>query len=239
MTNENTGLNVPPALPSQAETKPTVGYCRACGLALNAETVRQSMGTLYCAEHAPAQATTPPPPPGTGDSPYTSPYAVPPPIATPNADVNPGLAFFLGLIPGVGAIYNGQYAKGLVHAIVFGMLGAIADSDTPLDTLFGFMMPVFLFYMAFEAYHTAKSRQAGLVVDEFSSIIPSDKRAAAFPIVPILLIVAGVFFLLINFELVSFRYLIRWWPAGLIALGGYLLWDRLNANSNSGGINNV
>ena len=34
----------------------------------------------------------------------------------------------LGLIPGVGAIYNGQYAKGLVHAVVFGLLvSAIAN----------------------------------------------------------------------------------------------------------------
>ena len=34
-------------------------------------------------------------------------------------DISPGLAFFLGWIPGVGAIYNGQYAKGLVHAVAF------------------------------------------------------------------------------------------------------------------------
>ena len=235
MTNENTGLNMPPALPPQPEAKPAVGYCRACGLALNAETVRQSMGTLYCAEHAPASAM--PPPAGTAESPYGSPYAVPPQMAVAHADVNPGLAFFLGLIPGVGAIYNGQYAKGLVHAIVFGMLGSIASSDTPLDNFFGFLMPVFIAYMAFEAYHTAKNRQAGLAVDEFSSIIPSDKRSSAFPVVPIVLIGAGVIFLLINFELVSFRYLIRWWPAGLIALGGYLLWERVG--SSSGGINNV
>ena len=32
----------------------------------------------------------------------------------------PGLAFALGFIPGVGAIYNGQYLKGLVHALIFG-----------------------------------------------------------------------------------------------------------------------
>ena len=33
------------------------------------------------------------------------------------------IALFLGFIPGVGAIYNGQYAKGLVHAVVFGLIG--------------------------------------------------------------------------------------------------------------------
>ena len=44
------------------------------------------------------------------------------------ADVSPGLALFLGMIPGVGAIYNGQYAKGLVHAVMFGILCSIVDS---------------------------------------------------------------------------------------------------------------
>ena len=38
------------------------------------------------------------------------------------SDVSPGLAFVLGLIPGVGAIYNGQYAKGLVHVIIIGLI---------------------------------------------------------------------------------------------------------------------
>jgi len=43
---------------------------------------------------------------------------VPPAAGYVYADVSPGLALFLGLIPGVGAIYNGQYAKGMVHAII-------------------------------------------------------------------------------------------------------------------------
>jgi len=44
------------------------------------------------------------------------------------ADVSPGLALFLGFIPGVGAIYNGQYAKGILHAVIWGLLMTIADS---------------------------------------------------------------------------------------------------------------
>ena len=86
---------------------------------------------MYCAEHAPAPAAPPPrPPPAPGPPP-------PPPPAGPSgsaatsyayADVSPGLAFFLGMIPGVGAIYNGQYAKGLVHAVIWGMLMSIANS---------------------------------------------------------------------------------------------------------------
>lgn len=214
---------------------PTVGYCRACGLALSASTARQAMGTLYCEQHVPAAGTAAASAGAPADSPYTSPYAMPPQPAAANADVNPGLAFLLGLIPGVGAIYNAQYAKGLVHVILFGFFVSLAESDTPLDKFAGFLIPVSIFYMAFEAYHTAKLRRAGLAVDEFSSIVPADKRASGFPGVPLFLIGAGVLFLLINFELISLRYLFRLWPVGLIGLGVYLLWDRLNSRSSATG----
>ena len=43
---------------------------------------------------------------------------------------SPGVAMLLGFIPGVGAMYNGQFVKGFVHVIIFVMLiiGA-CDSD--------------------------------------------------------------------------------------------------------------
>jgi len=245
MTNENPEvqgptLNAPPTLPPVADPPPTVGYCRACGLALTTATVRQAMGTLYCAEHIPLTAGTAassgPASSNANDNPYAgaSPYAAPPAPPVVHADVNPVLGFLLGLIPGVGAIYNGQYAKGLVHVILFGFLISVADSNTPLSNFAGFLIPVSVFYMAFEAYHTAKLRRAGQAVDEFSSIVPADKRSSAFPVVPVFLIAAGVLFLLINFEFVSFRYLLRLWPAGLILLGFFMLWDRLNSRSTGG-----
>jgi hypothetical protein len=194
--------------------------------------VRQAMGTLYCGDHAPAAASAAAAG-GPADNPYASPHAMPPQVGVVNADVNPGLAFFLGLIPGVGAIYNGQYAKGLTHAILFGLVASLAGSDTPLAGLFGFLIPISIFYMAFEAYHTAKMRRAGQMVDEFSSIVPADKRASAFPVIPLVLIGLGVLFLLVNFEMVSFWYLTRLWPLGLIGLGIYLLWDRMTGGRRS------
>src|SRR6185369_11178378 len=91
---------------------PAVAFCRSCGKPLCDECKRSSAGTIFCEEHAP------PPAPATQPSPYTQPMSRP--VADPS--VSPGLALTLGLIPGVGAIYNGQYAKGLVHAIIFGLL---------------------------------------------------------------------------------------------------------------------
>lgn len=206
---------------TEASEKPVVGYCRSCGKSLTEDTVCQSLGTLYCAEHVPAAA--PPPPP----DPYPSPYAIPPNAhIPPEQDVNPGLAFILGIIPGVGAIYNGQYGKGLIHVVIFGLLVSLANSGDQFEFMFGWLAAAFGFYMAFEAYHTAKKRRAGMKVDEFSSLV-GVQGSHGFPAGPVLLIAIGVLFLLNNLELVSIRQLVRWWPLGLIALGVYLLYIRV------------
>ncbi len=70
---------------------------------------------------------------------------------------NPVLAGALGFIPGVGAMYNAQYAKGVVHLIVFAILVSLADNHG----IFGLFVAGWLFYMAIEAYHTARARRDG------------------------------------------------------------------------------
>lgn len=183
--------------------------------------------------------------PGTGASapppmdPYGSPYQTHPFVAQQqqaivDPSISPGLAFLLGLIPGVGAIYNGQYAKGLIHVVVLGMLITAASSGDlhGFEPLFGLSTGVWFFYMAFEAYHTAKRRMLGQKVDEFSSLIQIDENK--LPIGPVVLIVAGIFFLLANFDLIRIRDVIRFWPLGLIAIGCYMLYARMAARSDKG-----
>src|SRR5436309_1912821 len=150
---------------------PATAYCRSCGKPVCEECRRDAYGTVFCAEHAPvpaSAATQPPPiamPPAPGMPAMGPSYAL--------SNVSPPLAFFLGLIPGVGAIYNAQYAKGLVHAVIWGMLMSIANSRAinGLEPLFVILIIVWWFYMAMEAYHTARKRQAGEPVDEYSSLI--------------------------------------------------------------------
>ena len=215
----------PPSIPPEA---PIVGYCRACGKPLDSTNVHTSHGTIYCAEHAPAQ---PPPATDATDSPYASPYtaSTPPPLAHP--EVSPGVAFVLGLIPGVGAIYNGQYAKGLIHVFIVGMLITLVSSNdvAGFEPLFGFLIPGFWAYMAFEAYHTAKQRRLGQPVDEFSSLMPGH-GGSRFPVTPILLIALGVVFLLNNLDLFELRRMLRYWPVMLIALGLYMLYLRMTGS---------
>lgn len=168
--------------------------------------------------------------PGPGAySPYTAPPTVPPPPPyVADMSVSPGLAFILGLIPGVGAIYNGQYAKGLIHVLVLGtLITLVGHSGGDTGPLFGLMTAAWFFYMAFEAYHTAKRRQLGQPVDEFSSIFPV-RGSSRFPVGPVILIAIGVLFLLNNLNLLRFYDVARYWPVFLIALGGYLLYARLS-----------
>jgi hypothetical protein len=217
---------------------PAVAYCRTCGKALCETCQRTSQGTVFCQEHAPAFAGAAAPDP----SPYTAPAATPPPLADPGA--SPGLAFLLGLIPGVGAIYNGQYVKGLIHVIVLGVLISIVsngDSAGGMEPLFGMMIGVWVFYMAFEAYHTARKRLMGQPVEEFSSLVSLRGHPHQFPVGPAILIAFGLLFLLNNMEIIRFSQIMRYWPVALIALGAYMLYERVSTavphgNSGPGGI---
>ena len=239
-----------------------VGYCRACGKALDETSVRTAQGTIFCEEHLPRASEVPqaapaviaaPGSPYTASpytatpsasaytaapdaaSPYTaspypaSPYTARTPPPVPNADVSPGMAFVLGFIPGVGAIYNGQYAKGLVHVIIIGLMISILDNNAAhgLEPLMGLLLAGFWMYMPFEAFHTAKKRQQGVAVDEFSSLIPMRGGASRFPVAPVVLIALGVIFLLDNLDILDLQRMLRYWPVGLIALGAYMLYLRM------------
>jgi len=220
---------------------PATAYCRTCGKPVCDECRRDAFGTVYCAEHAPAPAPEAPPP-GAAAGPVGPPpaFAVPPaggaatyaaPGSYAYSDVSPGLAFFLGCIPGVGAIYNGQYAKGIVHGLIWGVLMSIACSNSRAiqDMLPLFIMLVisWWFYMAFEAYHTARKRRAGEPVDEYSSILNLTGGRSHVPLAGIALITLGALLLLHTLDLLDvFDYVARFWPVLLIAAGAYLLAGR-------------
>jgi serine/threonine protein kinase len=72
---------------------------------------------------------------------------------------NPKRAFMLGLIPGVGAMSNGQYKKAGIHVAVFVLLSAILNQvPRSLEDPFSWVRIAFVFYMAFDTYHTAQKR---------------------------------------------------------------------------------
>ena len=233
---------------------PAIAYCRSCGKPVCEHCRRDAFGTVYCEEHAPAPAAEPagftaaPPPPYT--PPYTPPYNTAPPPVPPvgaagpgyvYADVSPGLALFLGMIPGVGAIYNGQYAKGMVHAIDWGVLMSIADSRAAhgMEPVFVMSVVAWMAYMAFEAYHTARKRRMGEPVDEYSSLVNLRGRSEQIPVFAVALIIFGILLLLHTLDLLDFERVARFWPVLLIAAGVYLLYGRFAVHTPLGGSEEV
>jgi hypothetical protein len=138
---------------------------------------------------------------------------------------SPEAAFFLGLIPGVGAIYNAEYFKAALHLLIFGTLVTIVNSaGRNGEALFGLFAFGFYAYMPFEAYYTAKKRK--LAREGINLITPFDQlneQVGQFGGMELWggigLVLAGSLFLLDNFDVVSLEEVGRFWPALLILAG--------------------
>lgn len=132
-----------------------VAYCQQCGKPLCAQCVRPVSGHIYCETCLAARLGVPPAGvPGAQVPPGVAGFNVPPVPGAPN----PGLAAFLGFIPGVGAMYNGQFVKALVHVLAFAVLVSLAN-QYDIFLLFVF---AWVFYQVFDAHQTAKARRDGL-----------------------------------------------------------------------------
>src|SRR6266481_4489567 len=150
-----------------------VAYCRTCGKALCANCTRPVRGVIYCEDCLGARMETGSAPTGTAGfvSPTFSPGAsgyVPPPPPPPGSGSgpNPTVAGILaGFFPfGVGAVYTGQYAKGLAHLAIFVLLIAganAADSDhsTALGVFCGLGIAFFWVYQIIDSVRSARAIQ--------------------------------------------------------------------------------
>ncbi|HWG19068.1 MAG TPA: DUF5668 domain-containing protein [Terracidiphilus sp.] len=83
-------------------------------------------------------------------------------VAPPAGAPNPAAAAVLGIIPGVGAMYNGQFFKGFIHVVIFAVLISISEHYP----IFGLFIAAWVLYQSFEAYHTAKARRDGQPVPD-------------------------------------------------------------------------
>lgn len=130
-----------------------VAYCRTCGKALCEECKRDVMGAIYCEPCIAARLQGAAPGATTSGA-----MPPPPPMSVPGAP-SPVIAGLLGFVPGVGAMYNGQFVKAFAHVVIFVMLIIAANN---IHWAFGWMIAFFVFYMAFEAYKTAEAKRHGL-----------------------------------------------------------------------------
>ncbi|MGI4828262.1 MAG: hypothetical protein ACRYFU_08750, partial [Janthinobacterium lividum] len=144
---------------SETKESPVVAFCQQCGRGLTASSQRRIGTAIFCEPCGSLRDAQPGwAPVNTGNQP---PYPAGVPNTRPDqtpSEPNPILAGFLGLIPGVGAMYNGQYAKGVIHLIIFVVLVSLADN---LNWVLWWFVWGWIFYQGFEAYHTAQARRDG------------------------------------------------------------------------------
>jgi TM2 domain-containing membrane protein YozV len=207
-----------------------VGYCRNCGKALCAVCVRPVRDVLYCEDclarvmgipPAPQSGVAPPPPPLPAAIPVAS-------VATPVTSglaPSPLLAFFLGFLPGLGAFYNEQFGKGIIHLAIFlflfimGVDGAVSGGA---EAALWICISALWVYMPVDAYRTAKARQAGQALDD-----PLENFSKGKPVGPFLIIGIGILLLLHNFDWFPWWRIQQFWPLLLIAAGIFMFRNRL------------
>jgi Domain of unknown function (DUF5668)/B-box zinc finger len=220
------------------------GFCRNCGKPLCPACVRPIRDVLYCEDclahvvglppaPAPANPAAAAPASNLADGRLapvpssTIPQGVPAPGST--APSSPVLAFILGLIPGLGAVYNGEYNKALLHIVIFAgiILGISLDLGSGAQAVLICALVIFPFYMAIDAVRTVKARQTG---EKYQDPLENITKQRA--IGPILLIALGGLFLLNNFGFFDFfrvRELI--FPLILIGIGVLLLRNRMGGQN--------
>lgn len=128
---------------------PVSAYCQNCGKAMCASCMRSVGGVIYC-EPCLAERL------GMSGTPTTGAPPIYPGVIAP-AGPHPGTAFMLGFIPGVGAMYNGQFIKGLVHVVIFIILIGMTEHVG----IFLILVAAWVAYQVFDAFETAKARRDG------------------------------------------------------------------------------
>jgi hypothetical protein len=148
-----------------------VAFCRTCGKPLCSQCTRDVRGVIYCESCLAARMEGQPP----AATPFVPPQAgyqqvmdqglglkVPP---GPTSGPNPAVAGILaGFFPiGVGAVYTGQYAKGLAHLVIMVLLIVGVGSDLPwyVVTMLAISMGFFYVYQIIDAVRSAKAIQMG------------------------------------------------------------------------------
>jgi hypothetical protein len=210
-------------------------YCRNCGKALCPECARPVRDVIYCEDCLAATLGLPGAPLLSGAAVPAGTAAVPPYVPPPSSYAssavagaphtrNGSVAFLLGLVPGLGAVYNGEYNKALIHIVVFaaiivGLSSDIGESET---TALAFLLAGFVFYMAFDARRTALARSAGQ-----AQIDPLEHWSRERPVGPIILIGLGALFLLNNFSWFAFYRVKQLWPLVLIGVGLLMFRNRM------------
>jgi len=186
--------------------------------------VRPVRDVLYCEDCLASHMGVPGTAPGAASGvESTSPSAFPTASAPARPVSSPGVAFVLGFFPGLGAVYNGEYNKALIHIVVFAaMIVGLSSGMGDAEPALGLLLAGFILYMAFDAMRVAKAKNMGA-----TAVDPLESWSKNRPVGPIILIGLGILFLLNNFSWFPFYRIWRLWPLVLIGVGVLMFRNRL------------
>ncbi len=148
---------------------------------------------------------------------------------------SPGFAGFLGLFPfGVGALYNGQYTKALLHLLIFSGLVHMQGRGGG-QPFIGLLLAGFIVYQFFDNIQSAKAINAAAAGE-----VQAAAAGQALPEIPssgsifwgIVLIVLGGLLILANFEIIHYDTLFDFWPVAVIVIGFKLVLDSVARSKN-------
>lgn len=155
--------------PTGAGAAERVGFCQDCGTPLTRETARAVGTGVFCEPCLAARVGATGPGYASAGTTNTAGYTtVPnpgpaaagavPPAAVPLIEgaPHPFLAGLLSIIPGVGTMYVGQYAKGVAYLLIISVLDSLGKNG-----FFGVMAAVVWIYQIVDAYQTAKAMRDG------------------------------------------------------------------------------
>jgi hypothetical protein len=143
---------------------------------------------------------------------------------------SPFVATLLSFVPGLGAAYNGQTSKAIVHFAIFASFFQMAVVTQGIHFFILGVVGTWLFATV-DAYRTAQLMRSGLASDAEEDAIA--RRLYGNPFAwGVTLIVIGTIFLL--HTLLGVRLPVRQLlPVALVALGAYMLFDRLRRRKTS------
>ena len=228
-----------------------VAFCRTCGKPLCNQCTHDVRGVIYCEACLAArmEGTVPAAgfvpqrvPPQTGYQQFMDQglgvKVQPGPASGPNPAVAGILAGFFPI--GVGAVYTGQYAKGLSHLVIMVLLILGVSSALPwyVIMVLGIAIGFFYIYQIIDSVRSAKAIQLGEPAPDPFGLAQTFGAGEKFegtkvPVGAAILIGLGVLFLLHTAGLFEFG-LDRFWPLILIFLGVWLFakqWGLIGGSS--------
>lgn len=136
---------------------------------------------------------------------------------------SPALAAILSFIfPGTGALYNGQFSRGILYMVIFAGLITMQRHGSGQPFL-GLMLAGFYIYQVIDAVNQARlinERAAGAKPEAVAAAAAGETTAPSGSVFwGVALVVLGGVLLLANFDVIRYDTIFDFWPLAVMGIG--------------------